>query len=179
MNNLVKVISTRIGSKTRRLIKYLRYGKNDIQESFEVSPYGFDSVPVKDMIALYSSTGEIGKNVIIGYINKNKVAKVGENRLFATDENGNEKTYLYLTNSGDLELNGNTDNAVRYSELEKSFNELKTDLNGMIQAWNTFATSYVPGSPTTVGLPPTLASSTVSVSTVTVTNAKIDNIKTN
>lgn len=179
MNSLVKVISTRIGSSNRRLVKFLRFGKSDVQEKFEASPYGFDSVPVKNTIAIYLPTNEVGNEIIVGYINKNKVANIGENRLFSTDENGTEKTYIYLKNDGVIELGGNSDNAVRYSKLKKGFDELKNDLIELQNKWNAFASAYVPGSPTTVGLPPTLATQTVVNSTASIDSSKIDNVKTN
>jgi hypothetical protein len=50
-------------------------GKSDVRECIEVSPYGIDSNPIKDMIALYGPTGENGKDVIIGYLNKNRTAE--------------------------------------------------------------------------------------------------------
>ena len=59
--NLVKVISSEIDNTKRRIVKFLRYGKSDVQTSFEAMPFGIDSSPTKDMIAIYAPTGENGK----------------------------------------------------------------------------------------------------------------------
>lgn len=129
MINLVKVLESSIDALNRRLVKVLRLGKSDIQTPFAVAPYGVDSNPIKDMIAVYSDTGEKGKTVIIGYINKNQIADKGELRLFSTDSLGVEKKYIWLKNDNTIEIGGDIDNMVRYSALATAFNILLTDLN--------------------------------------------------
>lgn len=166
MINVVKILSSSI-NQGKRVLKFLRYGRQDVQTSVEVMPFGVDSNPVKDMVAIYSETAQNGKTVIIGYINKNQVAEIGGFRTYSTDADGNVTGYTYLRSNGDLELLGNTNFAVKYNELATSFNELQ-------QQWNTFANAYVPGSPTTIGLPPTAIPSTADITTV-----KNDKIKTN
>ena len=176
--NFVKIIETSIDSIGRRLPKFLRLGKSDIQECFEVSSFGDDSNPIKDMVAVYAQTSEIGKNVIIGYINKNQISAPGEKRIYSTDESGNVVFYFHLKNDGTAEMNGTADNLVRFSALESGFNEMKSDLNDMISKWNSFVAVYVPGSPTVVGLPPTLAGQNVLASTADISGCKIDEVKT-
>ena len=176
--NFVKIIETSIDSIGRRLPKFLRLGKSDVQECFQVSSFGDDSNPIKDMVAVYGQTSEIGKNVIIGYINKNQISEPGEKRIFSTNQNGEVVFFFHMKNDGTAELNGTGDNLVRFSQLESGFNELKGDLNDMISKWNSFVTSYVPGSPSTVGLPPTLAGQNVTASTANISGSKIDKIKT-
>lgn len=151
---LVKTISTSIDSITRRIVKVLRMGKSDIQTSFSTAPYGVDSNPIKDMIAVYSETGEKGKTVIIGYINKNAHADIGELRLFSTDSNGSEKKYIWLKNDNTIEVGGSSDNMVRYSALETAFNIMLADLNSARAA---------------LSLPPSVAN---------ISGAKINEIKT-
>ena len=51
--NFVKITSTSIDELSRRIIKFLRLGRSDVQDSIQVAPFGFDSCPVKDMIAVY------------------------------------------------------------------------------------------------------------------------------
>jgi hypothetical protein len=55
---------------------------------------------------------------------------------------------------------------------------MKSDLNDMISKWNSFVAVYVPGSPTTVGLPPTLTGQNVTASTADISGCKIDEVKT-
>lgn len=154
MINLVKVLDSSIDLLNRRLVKVLRFGKSDVQTPFSVSAYGVDSNPIKDMIAVYSDTGEKGKTIIVGYINKNQLADKGELRLFSTDEVGVLKKYIWLKNDDTIEIGGDTDNMVRYSALATAFNAMLTDLNAARAA---------------LALPP---------STADISGAKIDEIKT-
>lgn len=172
--NFVKVISSELDKLKRRIIKVLRFGRSDVRTPLEASPYGIDSVPVKDLIAIYSETGQDGDTVIIGYLNKNRLADIGENRLFSTDENGVLSTFIWLKNDGTMEVGGDTDFMVRFSELETGFNQLKSDLNSLI---STFNTHVHPG--VTVGAASTLITVTVETpSNADISNAKIQEIKT-
>jgi hypothetical protein len=166
MANFVKVISSAIDNLHRRVVKFYRLGKSDVQTAIEAGPYGIDSNPIKDLIAVYAETGEKGKTVIVGYLNKNQLAAAGEVRLYSTDAAGEQQFYIWLKNTGICEIGGAGDFLVRYNELETAFNELQSK-------FNTFANSYTPGSPSTLGTPPT-----VSPSTADITKAKITEIKT-
>jgi len=169
--NVVKVISTSI-SQLRRLIKFYRLGNSDVRENYEIGPYGVDSNPVKDMVAIYAETAVKGKAVIIGYVNKNQMADVGELRLYSTDADGVEQFFVWFKNNGTLEVGGNSDNMVRYSELKLAFDELKTDLNNLVTAYNAHQhPTAAPGPPS----PPTV---TGSPSGADISGAKIDEVKT-
>jgi hypothetical protein len=175
--NLVNVISTKIGNGGRMLIKVLRMGKTDVQEKYQVYPFGFDSNPLKDLVALYAPTGEKGKEVIIGYVNKDLITDVGESRIFSTDESGELKMFLHLKNDGTAEFGGNIDNMVRFSQLEAAFDTLKYDHNALVNAFNTHThATAAPGPP----VPPTPIPSVVPavISTADISGAKIDEIKT-
>jgi hypothetical protein len=166
MLNAVKVISTELDELKRRIVKYLRLGKSDVQTSYETVPFGIDSHPLKDMIAIYGMTGEKGKTVIIGYLNRGRVAAIGETRIFSTDSDGALKTFIWLKNDGTIQIGGSTDFMVRYSKLEAAFNELNNKFNA-------FANAYVPGGPSAQGLP-----AAAQPSTADITGAKIAEIKT-
>ena len=169
MIKLVKTISTEFGNEARRIIKVLGMGKKDIQTPYESMPYGMDSNPIKGMVALQANTGEMGKTAIIGYINVNQLAKIGENRLYSTDEGGTEKAYIWLRNDENIEIGGDSDFMVRYSELETAFNQLKQDFNTHIHTTTaTVGPTAVPG----VLTPPTVTSS------ADISGAKIEDIKT-
>lgn len=166
MLNTVKVISTKLNSIGQRIIKFLRYGLSDIQTAEEYGPHGFDSNPVKNMIALYAETGQKGETVIIGYLVKSKLAEAGEARMFSTDADGALKTFIWLKADGTMQLGGTDDFAV-------SFNNLKTEFNELQSKWNAFAAAYVPGSPALQGTPPTAGQSSANID-----NAKNAKIKT-
>lgn len=175
---IFKYISSKVNSIGQLLVKHLGLGRDDVQESLQVSPYGLDSKPVKDTIGVRSDTSEKGSEIVLGYVIKNRVAKDGEFRTYATDSDGNEVAYTYMTNDGDLELNGNDDNAVRFSELKSGFDTLKTDLNSLITAYNShthITTATVGASPTPGVIAPT--TSTGASSTASVDSSKIDKVK--
>lgn len=124
------VLSTSITGAIKWLaVKVRRLGLNDIQTPIEASPYGIDGNPVKNMIAIHCETSVRGESVVIGYLNKNRLADVGELRLFSTDSDGGLKTYLWLTTDGKIQLGGTADNAVRYSPLHDAMTQLAADIN--------------------------------------------------
>lgn len=167
-----KVISSRLtGSK--RLIKFLGVGRNDVQEKPESMPYGIDSSPIKGMVAIMASTGEIGKDVIIGYINANQIADVGETRLFSTDADGVLKIAIHLKNDGTIEIGGDANNLVRFTELKSGFDQLKSDVNSLITAYN----SHIHITTATVGATPVPGILSPTISTGTPTTASIDSSK--
>ena len=175
--NIVKVISTSFDSLGRLLPKFQRMGLNDVQETISSAPFGIDSNPIKDMVAVYSPTGVKGEAVIIGYINKDCLTDVGETRIFSTDENGELQTFIHLKNDGDIHFGGNNGNLTRFQELESGFDQLKADLNNLISAFNSHvhatAATGPPSTPTPV---PSVVPATPS--TATISGAKIDEFKT-
>ena len=172
MINIVKILSSRVNAG-KRLVKFLRMGTDDIQENYTSAPYGVDSHPIKNMTAVYAQTGVKGESVIIGYINKNQVAEIGELRLFSTDSDGNIQATVFFRNDGNLEVNGNSDNMVRYSELKAGFDQLKADFNSFVTTYNTHVHPSPAGGST--GVTP----SSGSASSADIAASKIDNVKTN
>jgi hypothetical protein len=174
MASFVKVISTELDKLNRRVVKFLRNGSRDVQTADQVAPHGIDSNPVKDMIAIYADTTGKGDTVIVGYLNRNQLAGIGETRIFSTDENGVLKTYHWLKNDGTHEIGGNTDFMVRYSKLEEAFNELKNKFNTHVQNYNTHVHPGV-----TAGGASSAATPAVSTeSAANIALAKISQIKT-
>ena len=175
MNAAVKVISTLL-KDAERLIKFKRLGNDDIQEVVQVNPYGVDANPIKDMVAIYSPTLQQGQAVIIGYVNKNQLADVGEHRIFSTDADGALQFYLHLKNDGTAEFGGDTKNMVRYQELETAFNQLRDDFNSLVATYNAHTHVYAPGPGTPIPTPPPVGPG--SPSAADITPARIDEIKT-
>lgn len=139
--NLVKVLSTEFDYLQRRIIKFLRYGKSDIQTAQEITPFGIDSNPLKDMIAVYGQTGENGKTVILGYVNKNQIARIGETRIFSKTENGADSFYIHLKNNETLEIGGTTHNLVRYTPLNTALIQQATDITTELTKISTLISS--------------------------------------
>lgn len=169
---LVTIISTVVESGLR-IVKFFHLGKN-VKTSVQAAPWGVDAHPVKDAIAVYAETGVKGKAVIIGYLNVNALAAVGEHRLFSTDADGAVQFYIHLKNDGTAEIGGNADNMVRYSELETAFNELKQDFNTHVQNYNTHVHPGVTAGPGSTAVTPAVSTP----SQADISGAKIDEIKT-
>ena len=177
MNKIVKIISSKVDDRNRRLIKSLGWGSDDVQEVLNVSDFGDDSHPVENMVAIYAETTDIGNPVVIGYINKNQISEVGEKRIFSTDTDGNVVFALHLKNDGTAEFGGNSDFLVRYNELKTGFDQLKSDFNSLISAFNTHTHATAATGPP---VPPTPIPSQIPAtpSSADISGAKIDEIKT-
>lgn len=134
--NTVTVNASRIDTLKRRVIKFLRFGKSDVQESIEVAPFGIDNAPIKNLIALYAQTTENGKSYIVGYLNKNQKSEPGENRSYATDDAGAEVFYIWQRKDGTVEIGGTDNYAVKFNELKAEFNALKSDYNNLVTTFN-------------------------------------------
>ena len=179
MMNIVKILSTKI-TNGKRLAKFLRMGLNDVQENNIAQPHGIDANPVKDMTAIYAQTSVKGESVIIGYINQNQLADIGELRLFSTDNSNAVQAVIFMRNNGDIEINGDADNMVRFSELKTAYDQLKGDFNAFVSIYNSHihvTTATIGATPTPGVISPTVSTGTPS--TATVDAAKIDNVKTN
>lgn len=125
MASIVKIDSTNIDDGFR-VAKIEQYGTKtaDVVQSF-----GEDSNPIKGMTAIFQETDTNGDPIIVGYINKNVVAAEGERRMYSLGSDGSEQAFIWLKNNGDIELNGNSDNVVRFSELESSLMIMVQKLN--------------------------------------------------
>lgn len=181
--NLVKVISTELSDLSQRVVKYLRFGRYDVQTSVEAMPYGTDANPIKDMVAVYAETAEKGRTVIVGYLNKSQIADVGEHRIFSTNADGVVQTYIHLKKDGIMEVGGNSDFMVRYSELATAYNQLKDDHDATVGKLNAIISvlqnwTVVPNDGGGALKIAAAALIDASDSTGDISNAKIDEIKT-
>ena len=134
-NSIVDSTTTEDGM---RMIKVDQFGA---KEPYECSPYGFDSNPVKDMTAIYADTSENGEPIIIGYVNENQLADVGELRLYNSN-----KGYIWLKKDDTIELNGNSRTIVAFinlkTELENTINKLNVELTKIQTAITALGGSY-------------------------------------
>lgn len=136
MIQLVKIISTTIDSANRRLVKFFRFGKDDVQEVLNASASGDDSPPTENMRGIYVQTSQVGTPVLVGYINDKQTAKPGEKRIFATDQNGNVLLHFYMKDDSTIELGGTGNYAVKFYELKTEFNELNNKFNNLVNLYN-------------------------------------------
>src|SRR4030095_3245043 len=109
--------------------------------------FGFDSTPLENYTAIYSETSNMSEAIIIGYINKTQIAKLGESRMYALGSNGELLGYVYARDSGVLELSGNTYSTVRFQPLNTNLQNQVTAINAELikiqTAITTLGGSYV------------------------------------
>ena len=122
----ISKISSSIIEKGYRTLKVLQFGPKTADEC---APFGEDSNPLKGMSAIFAETSVEGEPVIIGYLNENQLAGVGEKRIYSLKEDGSVSSFIWLNNDGKIQLNGNVDNVVRYSKLEDAISLMDTSIN--------------------------------------------------
>lgn len=171
---IVKIISTAI-EKSRLIVKILGLGANDVKTVYNLSQFGINSRPVKNMRGVYADTGINGEKILIGLIFNNVSINEGETKIYSTNSSGTEQFSILLTSDGNCELGGNTDNLSKHSILQTQIHQLRDDFNSLV---NTFNAHIHPGILT--GGASTLVTTTLgSQSNIDITTAKIDNLKTN
>ncbi len=133
--------------KGKRILKVEQFGA---KTAFESLPFGIDSNPVKGMTAIYAETSNDSESLIIGYINENQLAELGETRLFSVDENKSLKSFIWLKNDGKIELNGSDYSSTRFEPLNTALNAEKDLINIELNKIAVAINAIVPGSYTPV-----------------------------
>tara|TARA_Y100001951_G_scaffold99134_1_gene100728 strand:+ start:505 stop:996 length:492 start_codon:yes stop_codon:yes gene_type:complete len=110
----------------RRVIKLIQFGAKTADQA---APFGDDSSPLNNMVAIYGKTSENGETVVLGYLNKDQIAQPGEKRIFSLKPDGTLSIDLYLKNDGTMEIGSNADNAVRYSKLNDALKAQDQKIN--------------------------------------------------
>lgn len=127
---MIQISLSKLKSSTieqgKRILKVLQFGAKTAKESY---PFGFDSVPPADWTAIYAETTNKDESVIIGYINRNQLASIGEARVYALGSNKEVTAFVWARSGGDLYLNGSTFSAVRFSPLDSALQTQKTAVN--------------------------------------------------
>lgn len=161
MATITKIDSTSTDEGFRS-VKVEQYG---MKTADLVQPFGEDSNPIKNMVAVFEETDTDGNPIIIGYLSPNALAAGGERRMYSVDSDGNTQAFIWLKNNGDIELNGTGDNLVRFTPLERGLMQMVQKLNAELTKIQV-AISGVGGAYAKVDVD------------VDVSGAKIDEIKT-
>lgn len=162
---LLSVLSTSFDASKRLVVKAWN-GRSDTRTAKQYAPSGIDSNPISGMVAMYSRTELDGAEAIIGYLNINGMAKAGEIRFFSMDGNGAQQGYMWIKADGTLELNGNSDNAVRYSPLSSALSSEANAINIELGKIAAVLNSIIPMSYTPLPI------------SINISSAKITNVKT-
>lgn len=150
-----RVNSTSFNDAKNRIVKFLGFGKGDVQSQKEAAPYGTDSNPIKNMVAIYAQTANGSESVVIGYINKNQLADVGEHRIYATNSDGDLQGSIWLKKTGAIELkaSGDTSQLIKLNSgsskavLGDKTKDVLTDISTVLTAINTWGATVVPPLP--------------------------------
>lgn len=140
MNNFLTTIKSSSLAKKMRIIIGVLFEPTDSKQAQEIAPYGYDAAPVAGLTALYLQTSKRSAPVFAGYVNTNQLAVPGEVRIFATDENGNEKCRIWLFGDRSIEIGGsgprghNTRHLTRFEDLNTSLAAWKEELDLQLTA---------------------------------------------
>jgi len=115
------ISSDRAGKNEERLVKANVYSQ--VREVPQVAPYGIDSAPIKDMVAIIMQTAIVGEDVINGYINNTKQAEEGSTRIYS------EGTDIHVRANGIIEIGGNTKFFTTFTELQSALSTAITQIN--------------------------------------------------
>lgn len=129
----------------KRILKVEQFGAKTAKESY---PFGFDSSAPEGFTAIFAETTNKDASVIVGYINKNQLATIGESRMYAVDPSGEVVGFVYARASGVLELNGSAFSSVRFQSLKIAIDNNDASINAEFSKLATAITSlggvYIP-----------------------------------
>ena len=133
---------------------------DDIQTVEYFSGAGDDTIPPEGSLVTILSVGRAWKIAIASNDNIAPSMAEGERKIYSSN-GGAIQAFINWLSTGILELNGNSDFAVRFGALEAGFNQLKSDYN-----LHTHPTA--PTGPISV---PSI------ISTASISGAKVDEVK--
>ena len=110
---------------------------------------GFEFAPADgEKLVIAPINGSDSYMVSIAGVNENitPVCLKGERRIYSVSADGQTiKAFAKFKNTGVLELNGNDNFAVLYTELKTAFDQLKTDQNAILNLLKTWAVALTDG----------------------------------
>lgn len=161
----------RDSENNRLLLQVQITDADDIHTVEYMSPPGEDSNPPDGTKVLIIDAGRAYKIAFAADDNIQPSMEEGEKKLYSISD-GAIAAFINFLQSGIIELNGNSDFAVRFSELETGFNQMKTDFNNFLTtAYNVHTHPTAPIGPISI---PSLPGS---ASTADISAAKVDEVK--
>lgn len=140
---LGKVNGAKITDKIRQIIAII-WGKNDVRNAYDVTPYGIDASPIKGMTAVYANTENNGQPIVVGYINKNQIAKPGECRMFSTNDSGSFQAQVYALQDGNI-LIGDSETIAAYTDFFVKWTAFNTTIQAYLVTQNAAITTAISG----------------------------------
>lgn len=143
----------------------------DVQTIELVTQAGQDINPPDGSIVFINKVGDAWKIAVAVNDNIAPSMNEGEQKIYSSNSGGIQ-AFINFLNTGILEINGNSDFAVRFNALEIGFNQLRTD-------FNTFITTVhdLHSHPTAPAGPVSVPSILGTPSTASIASAKINTVK--
>ena len=153
-----------------RLLLQVRITDADDVHTVEyMASAGEDVNPSNGSKVLIIDVGRAYKIAIAADDNVSPSMKEGEKKLYSVSD-GVIVAFINFLSSGIIEINGNSDFAVRFNELESGFNELVTDFNNFVSTFNNH-TQILSGG---IALAPSTPASSTSAD---ISDAKVEEVK--
>lgn len=173
----LSTVISNIITKGLRSIKVKTIGEN-IETASYVSSGNIDFNPVKNMKAIFAKTANSSEPVILGYVNKTIIDDLeeGEGAFFSTD-NETPLAIIRARKNGNLELNGDNDNIMRYSIMKEEYDKTKEVLDAILSTLETPINEPGNGAPSAFQAEMIAAVGTKE--TGDISGCKVDNVLTN
>lgn len=132
-----EVKKNRDGDHDVRLLSVQMTDKDDVQTVEHMIEAGEDTNPPADSRVVIISIGSAWKIAISCDDGIAPEVEEGEKKIYSSDA-GEIKAYIHLKKNGDVIINGDADNAVRFSKLKETIDELQQDVNNLKTVFSTW-----------------------------------------
>ena len=159
--------TNRDGEKTVRMLQTEVSSEGDVQSVELADNFGTESNPPVGSRVLLVQVGNAWKltSAVTDDTDLELAGQVGAKQVYSTDEDGAARVAtitlgnggtITLTNGaasiimqadGNIEINGNTDTAVAFTDMKAAFDTLTADLNALITAYNSHTHPTAPVGP--------------------------------
>lgn len=126
-----EIKENRDGAADVRLLQVRMSNDSDIQTVQYMPMSGDDSPPKNGDLVVVLSIGTAFQVAIGLQDSVPPSMPEGEKRVYSRDSGGNIAAFIDLLASGDLELNGNANTAVRFADLNTQLQSLVTAINAL------------------------------------------------
>ena len=121
------VKANRDGDNDVRMMACEVSSPGDVQSVQLVSIGGMDFHPLPGARVMVAQVGNAWKMAIVLEDGVTPTAAAGEKFIYSQDSGGAISALVKLRNTGDVEINGDADWAVAYTDLKMAFDQLKSD----------------------------------------------------
>lgn len=168
--------TNRDGSDLRVMMKVEISDPDDIQTVELMTAAGQDWRPQPEDRVFINEAGKAYKIAVACDDGVEPSVSEGETEFYSYDENGNKLATFKLNAAGDMVLQGGSNHAVQYEELKTQVDQLVSDLNDFIAAFNAHNHATAPVGP--VSLPTVVPPPVAPVpSTVDISGTKLATVR--